>query len=99
MNVLLTGVAGFLGFHIAGRLLGRGDQIIGIDNLNGYYDVSLKNARLKLLTSKNFQFIKMDISDSGSLNKLFSENHFDLVVHMAAQAGVGYSVENPQIYV
>jgi UDP-glucuronate 4-epimerase len=100
MKILVTGAAGFIGFHLAKRFLERGDEVIGIDNLNDYYDVSLKESRLgQLQPYKNFTFYKIDISDRGMMEKLFRDHEFDRVVHMAAQAGVRYSLKNPHVYV
>lgn len=100
MKILVTGAAGFIGFHLAKCLLERGDEVLGIDNLNDYYDVSLKKARLSELEPfGKFRFRKMDISDRVAMEKLFRENRFDRVLHMAAQAGVRYSLENPHVYV
>ena len=100
MHVMITGAAGFIGSTLALRLLDRGDKVTGIDNLNDYYDVSLKKARLARLTpSKQFSFLKADISDQKEMRKLFAENHFDAVVNLAAQAGVRYSIENPVAYI
>lgn len=100
MNILITGAAGFIGFHLAKRLLDEGHQIIGIDSLNDYYDVSLKHARLiQLLPYPTFQFHYLDISDRGTIAELFQTQHCDMVVHLAAQAGVRYSIQNPHTYV
>ena len=100
MKALVTGAAGFIGASLSGALLKRGYNVIGIDNLNDYYDVSLKEARLKLLQCKpNFQFQKLDISDRAEMEELFSIGSFDMVAHLAAQAGVRYSIENPKTYV
>ena len=100
MHVMITGAAGFIGSTLALRLLDRGDHVTGIDNLNDYYDVSLKEARLARLTpSKQFSFFKADISDQKEMRRLFAENHFDAVVNLAAQAGVRYSIENPAAYI
>ena len=100
MHVMITGVAGFIGAGLALRLLERGDMVTGIDNLNDYYEVSLKEARLaRLMPSKQFSFFKADISDPEAMRKLFSENRFDAVVNLAAQAGVRYSIENPAAYI
>jgi UDP-glucuronate 4-epimerase len=103
MKVLVTGVAGFIGFHVAKELLARGDTVIGIDNINDYYDVTLKQGRLNVLTehtlSENFTFLKMDIASRDLIESLFSSSAFDKVVHLAAQAGVRYSIENPHAYV
>lgn len=99
-RVLVTGAAGFIGFHTAKRLLDRGDTVIGLDNLNDYYDVSLKNARLKQLQAhENFRFVPLDVSSKGGMEEVFSVGGFERVVHLAAQAGVRYSLENPHVYV
>ena len=96
----MTGSAGFIGFHLSQRLLSRGDQVIGLDNINNYYDVSLKEARLNLLKKQNnFNFYKLDLADRQGIEKLFQEHNFDLVVNLAAQAGVRYSLKNPQAYI
>lgn len=97
---LITGCAGFIGFHLSERLLREGHMIIGLDNLNDYYDVTLKNARLAILNTKNkFTFIKASLEDTTAINKVFSENSFDAVINLAAQAGVRYSLENPRAYI
>lgn len=99
MKILVTGAAGFIGFHVSQWLCNRGDEVVGIDNLNDYYEVSLKEARLAQLEPlTNFRFIKLDISDRGGLANLFAAEKFDRVVHLAAQAGVRYSIENPHAY-
>jgi UDP-glucuronate 4-epimerase len=99
MKILLTGAAGFIGFHVTQRLLARGDSVIGIDNLNDYYDPSLKEARLAiLLRSPQFTFERADISDADAMLRLFREHQPNRVVHLAAQAGVRYSLENPHAY-
>jgi len=99
MKVLVTGAAGFIGFHVSQYLCKRGDKVVGIDNLNDYYEVSLKEARLNQLEPlSNFQFIKTDIADRDAMAKLFETEKFDRVVHLAAQAGVRYSIENPHAY-
>ena len=95
MKVLVTGAAGFIGFHLTQRLLGRGDEVVGIDNLNDYYPVALKRARLAEIRSDRFRFIEMDIADRKALPALFEAEKFDAVVNLAAQAGVRYSIENP----
>ena len=100
MKVLVTGAAGFIGAFLCKKLLETtNNQIIGVDNLNDYYDVSLKEARLKMLENKNFIFIKGDISDKTFIDNLFKENKFDIVVNLAAQAGVRYSIDHPDIYI
>ncbi len=100
MKVLVTGAAGFIGFYTSEKLLERGDEVIGIDNLNDYYDVSLKQARLDRLTlNSSFQFVKGDIADRDTIEQIFSDHTFDRVIHLAAQAGVRYSIENPRAYV
>jgi UDP-glucuronate 4-epimerase len=99
-RVLITGAAGFIGFHLSMKLLKDGCHVTGIDNLNSYYDVKLKEARLEKLTSfENFSFYKMDISDKKSLEKIFNSTKYDVLVNLAAQAGVRYSIENPHAYV
>ena len=99
-RVLVTGAAGFIGFHLAKRLLEEGYDVVGLDNVNSYYDVRLKQARLaELADSKAFTFVKMDLSEKDSLNDLFGQHQFDVVVNLAAQAGVRYSLENPHAYV
>ena len=100
MNVLVTGAAGFIGFHVAQKLLARGDQVVGLDNLNDYYDVNLKLARLaKIENLPGFTFAKMDLHDRPALEALFAQHNFDAVINLAAQAGVRYSLENPQAYI
>lgn len=100
MRVLLTGAAGFIGMHVATKLLERGDDVVGIDNLNDYYDVGLKEARLaQLTTHPKFRFLRLDISDTARLEALFRDEKFKAVVHLAAQAGVRYSLKNPHAYV
>ena len=100
MKILLTGAAGFIGAASAKRLLDRGDTVVGLDNLNDYYDPALKHGRLDLLSPHaNFQFIKMDLADRSGLAQLFTTEQFDRVVHLAAQAGVRYSLQNPSAYV
>lgn len=99
MKVLVTGAAGFIGMHVAQRLLARGDRVVGIDNLDPYYDVSLKRARLDKLKHDAFDFRLLDICDSKAMIELFVAEHFDSVVHLAAQAGVRHSLENPHKYV
>ena len=101
MTVLLTGVAGFIGMHVAEALLARGDAVLGIDNLNDYYDVHLKEARLARLEGrKGFRFLRIDIAESGALGAAIAgDGAVDRIVHLAAQAGVRYSIENPGAYV
>ena len=100
MKVLVTGAAGFIGSSLALRLLERGDEVVGVDNLNAYYDVSLKEARLARLSSQpGFTDLRFDIEDGTSLSRAFAEHRPERVVNLAAQAGVRYSLENPQAYV
>lgn len=100
MRFLVTGAAGFIGFHTAKALLDRGDEVIGLDNLNPYYDVGLKRARLAQLEGRNgFTFHKLDLADRAGMEKLFSETRPQRVIHLAAQAGVRYSLEAPHAYV
>jgi UDP-glucuronate 4-epimerase len=100
MKVLVTGAAGFIGSTLAHRLLDRGDEVVGIDNLNDYYDVSLKQARLKRLqVRERFRFLKLDIFERKPMAEVFASGRFDAVMHLAAQAGVRYSIENPAAYV
>jgi UDP-glucuronate 4-epimerase len=97
---LVTGAAGFIGFFVAQRLCEQGHQVIGLDNLNDYYDVSLKEARLELLQREaNFRYVHMDLADRDGIAKLFASEKFDRVIHLAAQAGVRYSLDNPLTYV
>ncbi|HCO61663.1 MAG TPA: capsular biosynthesis protein CpsI [Porticoccaceae bacterium] len=106
MKVLVTGVAGFIGSHVALRLLARGDEVVGLDNLNDYYEVSLKEARLARVEaaarsegSGSFNFVRLDVADRAGVERLFTAEKFDRVVHLAAQAGVRYSIENPHAYI
>ncbi len=115
MKILVTGTAGFIGFHLAQKLLQRGDEVIGLDNINDYYDVNLKYARLeelgiqresissnKLVSSSKYsshKFIKMDLANTNEINALFEKKKFDAVCNLAAQAGVRYSLENPHAYI
>jgi UDP-glucuronate 4-epimerase len=99
MRVLVTGAAGFIGYHVAGRLLARGDEVVGLDNLNAYYDPTLKQARLaRLRAHAGFRFERIDLADRAAMEKLFADGAFERVVHLAAQAGVRYSIENPHAY-
>lgn len=100
MKILVTGAAGFIGSTLARRLLARGDEVLGIDNLNDYYDVQLKKDRLERINSEpNFQFLKLDVSDREAMAGMFEKEKPQRVVHLAAQAGVRYSIENPHAYV
>ncbi|MCT7552729.1 NAD-dependent epimerase [Aliarcobacter butzleri] len=115
MKILVTGTAGFIGYHLARKLLNRGDEVVGLDNINDYYDVNLKYARLnelgilkeeiienELISSKTYpkhKFVKMDLSDTENIYKLFETEKFDTVCNLAAQAGVRYSLENPHAYI
>lgn len=99
-KILVTGAAGFIGSHVCIRLLERGDEVVGLDNLNDYYDVSLKEARLARFSDhENFHFVKMDLSDREGMETLFAAGKFDKVINLAAQAGVRYSLENPHAYI
>lgn len=99
-SILITGAAGFIGFHLARRLLEDGYRVCGIDNLNNYYDVRLKELRLSILKKySDFSFAKVDISDKNKVNEIFSANSPDVVVNLAAQAGVRYSIDNPDAYI
>jgi len=100
LKILVTGAAGFIGFHTARHLLGRGDEVVGLDNLNDYYDVSLKEARIAQFEGlSNWTFVKLDLADRDAMPALFAREKFDRVVHLGAQAGVRYSIENPLAYV
>ena len=100
MHILVTGAAGFIGFHVCRQLLERGDRVTGIDNMNDYYDVSLKEARLAmLLPYEGFTFLKADIADRDTVEELFRTAAFERVVNLAAQAGVRYSLINPHAYI
>ncbi len=100
VRVLVTGAAGFIGFHVCQKLLTRGDRIVGLDNLSDYYDVTLKKDRLAQLHENSaFSFHKLDLADREGMTQLFAEYEFDGVVHLAAQAGVRYSIKNPHAYV
>lgn len=98
--ILITGVAGFIGYHLAKRLLLEGIKVIGFDNLNSYYDINLKNERLEILKEYNkFQFIKGDLANKNEIEAIFINNKVDIVVNLAAQAGVRYSIDNPEEYI
>ncbi len=103
MRVLVTGAAGFIGMHTALHLLKRGDEVVGLDNLNNYYSVELKQSRLQRIREQDahqrFQFVRGDLADRAGIEKLFAEQGFDAVVNLAAQAGVRYSIENPLAYI
>src|SRR4051812_18181259 len=102
MTVLVTGVAGFIGSSVARALLARGDDVIGIDNINDYYDPALKRARLERLRNdfgERFRFDQLDFANAGALGELGRSSTFDQIVHLGAQAGVRYSLENPGAYV
>ena len=100
MKILVTGAAGFIGFHVSKSLLERGDEVVGLDNLNDYYDVALKKARLRILEDyEEFTFTKCDLADRPAMDKLFREEKFERVVNLAAQAGVRYSLKNPHSYI
>ena len=105
MKILVTGSAGFIGFHLTKKLISEGHQIIGLDNFNNYYDVNLKIARNNFLLNyskginKIFKIVKKDISDYKGLEEVFKKNNFDKVIHLAAQAGVRYSIKNPSAYI
>ena len=98
MKILVTGSAGFIGFHTSKRLLDSGYDVIGLDNLNNYYDINLKKDRLKILQEYNgFTFHKIDLKDQGEVESLFKKESPQRVIHLAAQAGVRYSIEHPQL--
>lgn len=99
MRILLTGAAGFIGSHVAERLLARGDEVLGLDSLNGYYDPALKRARLARLQGRSgFDFVQADVADRAGMAELFAGQRFDRVIHLAAQAGVRYSISHPEAY-
>ncbi|MEO0439220.1 MAG: SDR family NAD(P)-dependent oxidoreductase, partial [Pseudomonadota bacterium] len=100
MNILVTGAAGFIGFHLCKRLLADGHSVTGLDSLNDYYSVDLKRDRLKRLTGEEqFTFAQLHLEDHNALKALYASAHFDAVVNLAAQAGVRYSIENPHAYI
>src|SRR5690349_24626247 len=100
MKILVTGAAGFIGSHTTKKLLARGEEVIGLDNLNEYYDVTLKHARLAVLARyARFKFVRLDLADRAGMASLFATEKFERVIHLGAQAGVRYSVENPFVYV
>src|SRR5262245_28889579 len=95
-TILVTGAAGFIGFHVARTLLAEGRRVVGLDNLNAYYDPSLKRARLAILrASEGFEFLQADLADRAAISALFARHRFAAVIHLAAQAGVRYSIEHP----
>lgn len=99
-KILVTGAAGFIGFHLCKSLLEKGVEVVGFDNINDYYDVNLKYSRIEILAPyERFSFVRGDIADKSAVDKLFCENKFDVVVNLAAQAGVRYSIDNPQAYI
>ncbi|WP_343222111.1 NAD-dependent epimerase [Pseudoalteromonas luteoviolacea] len=98
MKYLVTGAAGFIGAEVCKKLLAKGNQVVGIDNINDYYDVNLKKERLKQIPTESFSFVQLDISSRSDVEQLFQSENFDYVIHLAAQAGVRYSIENPHAY-
>ncbi len=100
MRILVTGAAGFIGYHLSDKLLARGREVVGLDNLNAYYDVKLKEARVERLTRQpKFKFVKAALEEDAAVEKVFASGRFDAIVNLAAQAGVRYSLENPRAYV
>ena len=100
MTILVTGTAGFIGSHVAHRLLDRGERVVGLDNLNDYYDVTLKQARLeRLLVRSGYSHVQLDVADQAGMERLFESSCPDRVIHLAAQAGVRYAAQNPHVYV
>ena len=98
MKILITGVAGFIGFHLAKQLIKNHSNIIGIDNLNDYYDINLKKSRLSILKEAGLKFIKLDITEKTVMEKFFAKEKFNIIIHLAAQAGVRHSIDNPYVY-
>ncbi len=99
-KILVTGAAGFIGFHTSLKLLARGETVVGVDNINDYYDVRLKHGRLEQLVGHpNFRFLQLDVADRKAMPKMFADEKFERVIHLAAQAGVRYSLENPHAYI
>ena len=98
MKILITGVAGFIGFHLAKQLIKNDSNIIGIDNLNDYYDINLKKSRLSILKEGGLKFIKLDITEKTVMEKFFAKEKFNIIIHLAAQAGVRHSIDNPYVY-
>ena len=99
MSILITGAAGFIGYHLSKKILNKNTEVIGIDNINNYYDINLKKNRLKVLNNfKNFSFIKKDLNEKKLLDKIYSKKKFNIILHLAAQAGVRYSLINPKNY-
>jgi len=99
-KILVTGAAGFIGYHTTERLLARGDEVVGLDNVNDYYDPTLKDTRLaRLATKPGFRFVRMELGDRAGVESLFKSERFDRVIHLAAQAGVRYSITNPHAYI
>jgi len=100
LKILVTGAAGFIGFHTSKKLLARGDTVVGLDNFNDYYDVALKEGRAEMLADyDNFKLVRIDLADRNAMETLFAEEKFDKVINLAAQAGVRYSIENPHSYI
>ena len=102
MKILITGAAGFIGMHAVLKFASLGHEVIGLDNINDYYDIRIKHARLAILeglTNVSYRFVKLDLADREGINKLFAEERFDKVINLAAQAGVRYSLINPQAYI